>query len=103
MLQNNVASVLITDNQKPFGMISDKDILRDIVVEHKDPKKTLTKDLNYTPLILLQGDESMLTAMKFMGEKGIKRAAMVKNGQLIGMLTEDIAKKTALKVKAPAP
>jgi sugar-specific transcriptional regulator TrmB/CBS domain-containing protein len=102
MLQNNVASVLITDNQKPFGVISDKDILRDIVVEHKDPKKTLTKDLNYTPLILLQGDESMLTAMKLMGEKGIKRAAMVKNGQLIGMLTEDIAKKTALKAKAPS-
>ncbi len=102
MLQNNVASVLITDNQKPVGVISDKDILRDIVMEHKDPKKTPTKDLNYTPLILLQGDESMLTAMKLMGEKGIKRAAMVKNGQLIGMLTEDIAKKAALKVKTPS-
>ena len=31
-----------------------------------------------------------------MGEKGFKRAAMVKNGQLIGMLTEEAAKK-ALK------
>ncbi len=100
MLQNSVASVLITDNHKPVGVINDKDILRNIIVEHKDPKKTLTKDLDYTPLIILQGDESMITAMKFMGEKGIKRAAMVKNGQLIGMLTEDIAKKAALQAKA---
>ena len=100
MLQNGVASVLITENHQPIGVINDKDILRDIVEEHKDPKKTLAKDLNYTPLIILQGDESMISAMKIMSEKGMKRAAMVKNGHLIGMLTEDIAKRAALQVKA---
>jgi CBS domain-containing protein len=42
----------------------------------------------------------MITAMKLMGEKGIRRAAMVKNGQLIGMLTEPAAEKAALQVKA---
>lgn len=101
MLQNGVGSVLITDNHQPIGVINDKDILRDIVEERKDPKKTLSKDLNYTPLIILQGDESMMTAMKIMGEKGIKRAAMVKNGHLIGMLTEDITKRAAMQVESP--
>jgi CBS domain-containing protein len=100
MLQNSVASVLITEDNQPIGVINDKDILRDIVEEHKDTKKTLAKDLNYTPLIILQGDESMISAMKLMTEKGIKRAAMVKNGQLIGMLTEDVTKRAALQVKA---
>ena len=55
--------------------------------------KHLSKDINYTPLIVLEGDESMLTAMKIMGHKKFKRAAMVKNGQLIGMLTEEAPKK----------
>jgi CBS domain-containing protein len=100
MLQNNVTSVLITEHHKPVGVINDRDILKEIVEERKDPKKTLAKDLNYTPLILLQGNESMITAMKLMEEKGIKRAVMVKNGQLIGMLTEDVAKRAALQVKA---
>jgi CBS domain-containing protein len=100
MLQNGVASILITENHQPIGVINDKDILRDIVEENKDPKKTLAKDLNYTPLIILKSDESMISAMKLMGEKGMKRAAMVKNGHLIGMLTEDIAKKAALQLKA---
>ena len=88
MLQNNVTSILITENHKPVGVINDRELLKEIVEEHKDPKKTLAKDLNYTPLIILQGDESMITAMKLMEEKGMKRAAMVKNGQLIGMLME---------------
>lgn len=65
----------------------------------------MAKDVDFTPLITLQGDESMITAMKIMEEKEIKRAAMVKNGQLIGMLMENAAnaaKRSALRVKAPA-
>ena len=103
MLQNNVTSVLINENNKPVGVINDRDLLKEIVEGRKDPKKTLAKDLNYMPLIILQANESMITAMKLMEEKGMKRAAMVKNGQLIGMLMENAAnaaKRAALQVKA---
>ena len=102
MLQNNVTSVLITENHKPIGVINDRELLREIVDARKDPLKTLAKDIDYTPLIILEGNESMITAMKIMGEKDFKRAAMVKNGQLIGMLTEQAAKKAALHVKPVA-
>ena len=87
MFKNGVTSVLITDNHQPVGVINDRDILNEIVEKQKEPQKTIAKDLDYMPLITLQGNESMITAMKRMEEKGIKRAAMVKNGQLIGMLT----------------
>ncbi len=103
MLQNSVTSILITENHMPVGVINDRELLKEIVEENKDPKKTLAKDLNYTPLIILQGDESMITALKLMEDKGMKRAAMVKNGQLIGMLMEsaaNAAKRAALQVKA---
>jgi sugar-specific transcriptional regulator TrmB/CBS domain-containing protein len=99
MLQNNVNSVLITEHHKPIGVINDRELLREIVDARKDPLKTLAKDTNYTPLILLEGNESMITAMKLMGEKGFKRAAMVKNGQLIGMLSEEAVKKAAQQMK----
>ena len=104
MLQNSVNSVLITEHHRPIGVISDRDILRDIIEAHKDPTKTLAKDLSYTPLIILDKAESMINAMQVMREKGMKRAAMVKNGQLVGMLTEETAKKPAVAVKAaPTP
>jgi sugar-specific transcriptional regulator TrmB/CBS domain-containing protein len=93
MLQNNVTSVLIAEQHKPIGVINDRELLREIVDARKDPVETLVKDSNYTPLIILEGDQSMIAAMKIMGEKGFKRAAIVKNGQLIGMLTEETAKK----------
>jgi CBS domain-containing protein len=104
MIQNSVNSVLITEHHLPVGVISDRDILRDIIEHHKDPNKTLAKDLSYTPLIILDKNETIINAMQVMREKGIKRAAMVKNGQLVGMLTEETAKKAPVEVKAtPTP
>jgi sugar-specific transcriptional regulator TrmB/CBS domain-containing protein len=102
MLENNVNSVLILDNQRPIGVISDRDLLREIVDEHKDPLQTVAKSLNYTPLIILHPDESMIDAMKIMSKKTFKRAAVVKNNQLIGMLTESAAKRAALPIQASA-
>jgi len=96
MLQNSVTSVLLMEHNKPVGIINDRDLLKEIVEEQKDPLKTLAKNLNFTPLIILEGNESMITAMKIMEEKGMKRATVVKNSQLIGMLTEKAAKKRAI-------
>lgn len=103
MLQNGVTSVLITERNRAVGVINDRDVLTEIVKTQKDPASTLAKDLKYTPLINLQEDESMVTAMKVMERKGYSRAAVVKNGQLIGMLTEAAAKKAVLGMKAPVP
>jgi sugar-specific transcriptional regulator TrmB/CBS domain-containing protein len=103
MFENGVTSVLITENQKPVGVINDRDLLKDIVENRWDPETRLAKDLNYTPLIILQGNETMVTAMKLMAKKSIKRAAIVKNGQLIGMLTESAAKRSAPEVEASVP
>jgi sugar-specific transcriptional regulator TrmB/predicted transcriptional regulator len=95
MLEKGVNSVLITENEKPIGMISDRDLLKEIVENQKDPEKTLAKDLKYTPLIMLDSGESMTQVLKLMRAKGMERVAMVKNGQLVGMLTDSLATKKA--------
>ena len=103
MLRKGVNSLIVTEKQKPIGMINDRDILKEIVENQKDPKKTLVKDLTYTPLIMLDSGESIMHAFKVMREKGMKRVAVVKNGQLVGMLTEELAKKkSGVPVKTQA-
>ncbi len=97
LMQNSVTSLLITENHKPIGVINDRELLNEIAEKQRDLKKTLAKDLNFTPLLILQADESMMTAMSLMKEKGMTRAALVKNGQLVGMLTEEMAKKATVK------
>ena len=102
MLKNNADSVLITENRKPIGVITDRELLRDIVENRKDPARTLTKEIGFTPLITLDEGESVTNALKKMRTKKAGRIAVVKNGQLVGMLTEDVAEEAEkdLAVKA---
>ena len=102
MLKNNASSVLITENGHPAGVISDKEILRNIIEERKDPSKTEAKDLQYTPLVTLNETESVTNALKIMHQRGTARIAVVKNGQLVGMLTEKTIK-NAENVVAKTP
>jgi predicted transcriptional regulator len=95
MLQKGVNSIIVTENQKPIGMINDRAILKEIVENQKNPEKTRVKDLSYTCLITLKKGESMIHALKMMRERRMQRVAVVKNGQLVGMLTENSDKKAS--------
>jgi sugar-specific transcriptional regulator TrmB/predicted transcriptional regulator len=94
MLDSGVNTVLLMEKGKPVGVICDRDVLREIVVRQKDPRKTMVKSLQFTPLVVLGSKDSLTGALKIMKERGMSRIAIVKNGQLVGMLTEDVAKKS---------
>jgi sugar-specific transcriptional regulator TrmB/CBS domain-containing protein len=100
VLQNNVNSVLITDNGKPVGIINDRDLLKEVVEAKKDPERTLCKDLDYTPLLILGSNQTMTDALKMIRGKSAKRVAVVKDGQLMGMLTQDLAARMSVPTKA---
>jgi len=97
MFNNNVSSILITENSKPIGIINERVLLKEMVENRRDPKKTLTGQLAFTPLVSLNGDNSIADILSRMREKGIERATVVKNGQLVGMLTQESAHRAKAK------
>jgi CBS domain-containing protein len=94
---------LITENGNAVGLINDRDLLKEVVEARKDPEKTRIKDLDYTPLLTLEKNQTMTDALKIVREKATKRAAVVKDGQLMGMLTLDVAMKLAGTAKQRTP
>ena len=102
MIQKNVDAIVITENQKPIGLINNRNLLKEIIENQKNPEKTSVKDLDYTPLINLNNKELMTEALKVMHKKRMKRVAIVKNGKLVGMLAEEPAKKQSASVKTKA-
>ena len=91
VLQEKVESVLITEKGEAVGIINDRDLLKEVVEAKKDPAKTLAKDLEYTPLLTLSSGQTMTDALKIIRERRTKRIAVVKDGRLMGMLTQDLA------------
>ncbi len=92
LIKNNVNSVLVCENDEPIGIINDRDLLREVAENRKDPDKTSVRNLDYTPLLKLSSGQTMTDALKVMREKGSKRIAVVKDGQLMGMLMQSPAK-----------
>jgi len=93
MLKEGVTSIILTENQKSIGIINDREILKEIVENRKAPEMTLVKNLKYTPLIRLEEGEPITNALKVMHKKRMKRVAVVKNGQLVGMLSDSLQRK----------
>jgi len=91
VLGNNLNSVLITEDGRPVGIINDRDLLKEVVEGKKNPETTIIKDLDYTPLLTLESGQTMTDALKIIQEKGTKRVAVVKDGQLMGMLTQKLS------------
>ncbi len=99
MFQHNADSVLITEGGSSVGLITDRDLLREVGQSRKEPDKTLVGDLGYTPLLTLSSGQTMTDAIKIIRGKSARRVAVVKDGQLMGMLTQEMAAKLSVSTK----
>ncbi len=89
LMRDGVESVLITAGGNPVGLINDRDLLKEIAIGRKDPEKTLVRNVDYTPLLILGAGQTMTDALRAIREKGTRRVAVVKDGQLMGMLVQN--------------
>lgn len=87
MLKNNVRSVLVTRNSKTVGIIDQKDILNKMLKTKNDTTKIIAKEIMSTPILIVDAEEPLITALKTIKEKQIPRLAVMKNGKLVAMLS----------------
>jgi len=87
MVENNVWSVVVTVNDLPVGVVTERDILRRAVVKDLDIKRVPLKDIMSSPLITISPEASFGEAWKLMVEKDIRRIYVVEGGKIIGRVT----------------
>ena len=89
MRSEHVGSLVIVDTeQKPIGMITDRDIAIEVVALQKDAINTKVSDVMTTPVVTAQFDESMVVALARMREFGIRRLPIVDHeGRLVGVIS----------------
>ncbi len=92
MARNNVGSVVIVDNDKIVGIITERDIIN-LIASKKDLNEQLKSHMTKNP-ITIYFDENLEKATLLMKEKNIRHLPVInKEGKLIGMLSSrDIIK-----------
>lgn len=97
MVKNKVGAVIILENGKPSGIITERDILKKVSVHNKKPEDIAAKNIMSSPLITVKAYDSIDTAAQAMTKNKIKRLPVLEDdGSIVGMISSiDIAKKLA--------
>jgi len=88
MVKKRVGSLIVKDETKLKGILTEKDIIWAIVKKSKeDLKNILAKDLMKRKVITIKPGDDITDAMQKFKKRKIRRLPVVENGKLIGMLT----------------
>ncbi|MEM2855950.1 MAG: CBS domain-containing protein [Candidatus Nitrosocaldaceae archaeon] len=98
MKERGRGSLVVLDNKKPIGIITERDIVRRVVAEGRD-LNIKVKDVMSTPLITVGPEATVEVAAKIMYENGIRRLPVVENDNLLGIVTATDFVKHMLKEK----
>ena len=88
MAERNVACVLVTDaNQKLLGIFTERDMLRRVVVEGRDPAATPISTVMTTELRVVVPETNAIEAMRFMLDGHVRHLPVAVNGQAVGVVS----------------
>lgn len=82
------------DERTPAGIITDRDIVVEVLGNGRDPMKTAVADVMHAHLVIAHEDEDTAVAVERMHQHGVRRVPVVnRHGSLIGIFTLDDALK----------
>ncbi|MBS7608829.1 CBS domain-containing protein, partial [Candidatus Bathyarchaeota archaeon] len=69
------------------GVLTERDVLKRVVDEGRNPDKTLVKEVMSKPPITINPDADLEDAIELMFKHKIKKLPVVENGKLVGLVT----------------
>ena len=87
LAQNQVGCVVIIENNKPIGIVTELDIVRNAVPKGKSLKETVSKIMT-SPVTLMTPAMKLDEALKIIDTKKFRKYPVVVNEALIGLVTK---------------
>ena len=93
MAQEGVSAIIATVEGKAKGILTERDILKRIVAEDKNSRKTKVKEIMSSPLVTIGPNTDLEEAAHLMFEKKIKNLPVIHENRLIGLISlQDICR-----------
>lgn len=87
MISRDAGSIIITENGKAMGIITERDFVRGILTEDRKPSEVKASEILSTPLITVEPETSIVEASEIMLKANIKRLPVLENGRIIGVIS----------------
>jgi CBS domain-containing protein len=100
MAEKNIGSVVVMENDKYLGIMTERDYSRKVILKEKNSATTKVSEIMSTDLPSVSPGDSIEHCMQLMTEKNIRYMPVFENNQLTGIISmSDVVKETILMQK----
>ena len=98
MADNNIGSVLVMENDKYLGLVTERDYSRKVILKGKNSTDTKVSEIMSADLPHIKPDDTIEYCMELMSDSKIRYLPVFKSNQLQGIVSiTDVVKETILK------
>lgn len=87
MAEKNVGALLVIEKEKLMGIFSERDYARKVILKDKSSKNTSVGELMTREVFYIDANSTLEESMVLMTAKRIRHLPVLKNNQLIGIVT----------------
>lgn len=87
MAEKRIGAVLVTENGKLVGILSERDYARKIVLQERSSKDTAVSAIMTRPVTVVSRDHTVSDCMRIITEKRIRHLPVVEDGKIVGIVS----------------
>ena len=90
MRDNSISSVILAEENKPYGIITERDLVWRVLASGLDVSSLKASDVCSKPVLSIREEEEIGRAIDLMKENKVRRLVVVNTkGEIMGILTSD--------------
>lgn len=94
----DISSVIVVEEKRPVGIVTHKDIISKLVQARIPPDAVTAREVMSTPILTIGEDASIEEATRMMVKKRVKKLAVTRNNELVGIITSSDLMREAPKL-----
>jgi CBS domain-containing protein len=87
MAEHNIGSLVVLEDDKLVGIITERHYAREIVLKGKTSQGTLVRDIMSRKVICARPDQSVEECMAVMTARAVRHLPVLEHGQLVGIVS----------------
>lgn len=87
MADKNAGAVMVIDNSKVVGILSERDCVRRVELMGRTSRETKVKDIMTAKVLYVEGSQSLDECVAIMIDKNIRHLPVYDDGKLVGLIS----------------